>query len=101
MVTIRFEVRGDCAMACYFLVANWHGKEPAPTFDTRSNPITLSFLVNGKRAADEIRQVLSQGEGLGGAMAKSSIAMRALLDLKLQGISLPDAGPSASSGAAG
>ena len=89
--SVRFEVKGDCAMACYFLMANWHGKE-APIFDTRSNPMTLSFVIDGKPAADEIRRTLIEAEGLGGAVAKSSIAMLALLTLRFQGIALPDAG---------
>jgi len=81
MPSLRFDVSGDAAMACYFLMANWPKDGAGPTLDTTSNPVVLVFEAQAK-VIDGIRAQLQKAEGIGGNMAKSARAVALSLEKK-------------------
>jgi hypothetical protein len=87
---LRFDVRGESALACYFLMANWGGQGPVPFIDTLSNPIGIVFSVASRSTIDDIRASLKRAEAVGGAVTQSARAFSALLERKAETLRLSE-----------
>jgi hypothetical protein len=86
---LRFELRGESAMACYFLIANWNGRTPAPTLDTSSTPLAIVFALDSPRVVEEIRATLARAEPVSTNVARSAQALSKLLDAKIRDLMVP------------
>jgi hypothetical protein len=86
---VRFEVAGDAAMACYFLMANWPGIGPTPILDTLTKPMAILVDLESPAVVDAIRATLRRAELLGGEMAPSSRALQDLLEHKAADLERP------------
>jgi hypothetical protein len=85
---VQFDVQGECAMACYFLMAHWGGIGDL-RLDTVTKPMRLMITLEGPGDVDQLLQVLSKAESLGGSLATSAIALKEIAHRKTAGLVLP------------
>jgi hypothetical protein len=69
---VHFEIRGDLAIAGYFLMANWPNPNTAPMLVTSNGPMTICFARSAE-VLNDLRDTLVRVCAYGGKLGESAV----------------------------
>ena len=87
---LKFPVKGDVAIACYFVKGNWPTVSTEPVLESTGKHMVLTVPLEA-RVVRDFQELLSQAMSIDAKMAQSARTLRMMLATQLAGKVIPDA----------
>jgi hypothetical protein len=87
---LRFPVKGDVSIACYFVKGNWPTPSTEPILESTGKHMVLTLPLEA-RIVREFQALLSHAMSIDAKMAQSARTLRMMLATQLAGKVIPDA----------
>ena len=87
---LKFPVKGDVAIACYFVKGNWPNASTEPVLESTAKHMVLSVALETRNVRD-FQSLLTQAMSIDAKMAQSARTLRMMLATQLAGKVIPDA----------
>ena len=86
---LKFPVKGDVAIACYFVKGNWPNVSSEPVLESTGKHMTLTLALETRNVRD-FQTLLTQAMSIDAKMAQSARTLRMMLATQLAGKVIPD-----------
>jgi hypothetical protein len=87
---LRFPVKGDVSIACYFVKGNWPTPSTEPALEATGKHTVLSLPLEAHIVRD-FQALLTRAMAIDAKMAQSARTLRMMLATQLAGKVIPDA----------
>jgi hypothetical protein len=87
---LKFPVKGDVAIACYFVKGNWPTPSTEPILESTGKHMVLILPLEARNVRN-FQELLTQAMSIDSKMAQSARTLRMMLATQLAGKVIPDA----------